>query len=261
MRGPEDRESALLIDVSEGRNSAQAIHLVESFMEQAGLEEKGERIDLYAGNLLLTQGILAKIKQIIKTAGFHLETIYSVVPQTQQAALDEGFFVKEKPFSSQSFSVQTITEPLVDKENLHMDKPKGLRASKDLKTEEADYDESTTPTLYLKQNLRSGKVVRFDGNIIIIGDAHAGSEISAAGDITVWGELRGIAHAGTKGNYRAEIRALRIEAIQLRIADFIARRPDRIFYHKDANGQATHHPELAKVMDGEIKIIQEVIGR
>jgi septum site-determining protein MinC len=118
---------------------------------------------------------------------------------------------------------------------------------------------SEVPTLYLKQNLRSGKTVRFDGNIIIIGDVHAGSEITATGDITVWGELKGIAHAGSNGNYRAEIRALRIEAIQLRIADYIARRPDRIYYHKDLDGQWA--AELAKVADGEIKIVQELIGR
>ena len=40
-------------------------------------------------------------------------------------------------------------------------------------------------------------------------DAHAGSEISATGDITVWGEIRGIAHAGSQGDYRAEIRAMK----------------------------------------------------
>jgi septum site-determining protein MinC len=116
----------------------------------------------------------------------------------------------------------------------------------------------TVPTLLVKQNLRSGQVLRYDGHIVVLGDVHAGAEISATGDVVVWGELKGIAHAGSKGNGRSEIRALRIEAIQLRIADFIARRPDRIYYHKDQL-DTFRTGEVARVADGEIKIFQDAL--
>ena len=56
--------------------------------------------------------------------------------------------------------------------------------------------------MYVKQNLRSGQVINYDGNVIIVGDCNPGCEISATGDITVWGVLSGIAHAGCKGSTR-----------------------------------------------------------
>lgn len=82
------------------------------------------------------------------------------------------------------------------------------------------------PTLYIQRTLRSGQSISSDGNIVIIGDVNPGSEIIAKGDITVWGILGGIAHAGSNGNSCARIRALKMNAIQLRIADVFARRPD-----------------------------------
>lgn len=82
------------------------------------------------------------------------------------------------------------------------------------------------PTLYIQRTLRSGQSISSEGNIVIIGDANPGSEIIAKGDITVWGILGGIAHAGSNGNQYARIRALKMNAIQLRIADVFARRPD-----------------------------------
>lgn len=82
------------------------------------------------------------------------------------------------------------------------------------------------PTLYLKKTIRSGQSISSDGNLIIIGDVNPGAEIIAKGDITVWGILGGIAHAGSEGNTQSRIRALKMNAIQLRIADVFARRPD-----------------------------------
>lgn len=84
------------------------------------------------------------------------------------------------------------------------------------------------PTLYIQRTLRSGQSITSDGNIVIIGDANPGSEIIAKGDITVWGILGGIAHAGSAGNQYAKIRALKMNAIQLRISDTFARRPDNV---------------------------------
>ncbi|MCK7488715.1 MAG: hypothetical protein MZU97_26860 [Bacillus subtilis] len=87
-----------------------------------------------------------------------------------------------------------------------------------------DHKNCKTNTLYVKQTLRSGQTVNYDGNVVIIGDCHPGSEISACGDITVWGILGGIAHAGSAGNSSACIRALKINAIQLRISWFICKK-------------------------------------
>jgi septum site-determining protein MinC len=113
--------------------------------------------------------------------------------------------------------------------------------------------EYRTKTLYLKQTLRSGQTVNFDGNVVIIGDCHPGSEVIASGDIVVWGILNGIAHAGSNNNSNAGIRALKINAIQLRIADLFARKPDRLEVEK-LERPSSFIPEEAKISDGEIKI-------
>lgn len=105
--------------------------------------------------------------------------------------------------------------------------------------------------LLMKQTLRSGQRVSHKGHLVIIGDVNPGAELVAEGDITVWGALRGIAHAGASGNTSAEIRALKFEPIQLRIAQCIARSPDR---HK-SKGNAAGGPETARVVDGKIRIV------
>ena len=121
--------------------------------------------------------------------------------------------------------------------------------------EENASDTKTLPTLYLNQTLRSGQTVNYEGNILIIGDAHPGSEIVADGDITVWGVLSGIAHAGYRGNINAKVRALKMNAVQLRIANCYSRRPDgtNIPY---IIRSSIFTPEEARVVDGEIMLFK-----
>lgn len=84
------------------------------------------------------------------------------------------------------------------------------------------------PTLYLRKTIRSGQSISSDGNLIVIGDVNPGAEIIAKGDITVWGILGGIAHAGSDGNNYARIRALKLNPVQIRIGEVFARRPDTV---------------------------------
>jgi len=123
--------------------------------------------------------------------------------------------------------------------------------------EEHTTDTKELPTLYLNQTLRSGQTVTYEGNILIIGDAHPGSEIIAEGDITVWGILGGIAHAGYKGNITSKVRALKLNAIQLRIAGLYARRNDtlNVPYVQKTN---EFTPEEAQIEEGKIVIYKKL---
>ena len=123
--------------------------------------------------------------------------------------------------------------------------------------EENSVNTKTLPTLYLNQTLRSGQTVNYEGNILIIGDAHPGSEIVAGGDITVWGILGGIAHAGSNGNITSKVRALKLNAIQLRIAGLYARRNDtlNIPYVQKSN---EFTPEEALIEEGKIVIYKKL---
>lgn len=123
--------------------------------------------------------------------------------------------------------------------------------------EENSTNTEVMPTLYINQTLRSGQTVNYDGNILIIGDAHPGSEIVAGGDITVWGILGGIAHAGSNGNVTSKVRALKLNAIQLRIAGLYARRNDtlNVPYVQKSN---EFTPEEALIEDGKIVIYKKL---
>lgn len=107
----------------------------------------------------------------------------------------------------------------------------------------------TPAVLMMKQTLRSGQHVSHKGHLVIIGDVNPGAEIVADGDITIWGALRGMAHAGANGNTNAEIRALKFEPLQLRIANAIARSPDRSKGPIVSSG-----PETARIVEGKIRI-------
>ena len=120
---------------------------------------------------------------------------------------------------------------------------------------EDDLEIDNLPTMYIKHTLRSGQVVNYEGNVVIIGDCHTGSEVHALGDITVWGILSGIAHAGSAGNSRAKIRALKMNAIQLRIADSYARKPD-VLNTVLMEKTNVFTPEEARCIDNDIIIFK-----
>ncbi len=124
-----------------------------------------------------------------------------------------------------------------------------------------DPPKPTTPpvpaVLYLRQHLRSGQTVSHKGHLVIIGDVNPGAEVMAEGDVTIWGALRGIAHAGIGGNTDAEIRALKMQPIQIRIAHAIARSPDKPRYK--FSRFANSGPETARIIDGKIKIAKSSV--
>ena len=79
----------------------------------------------------------------------------------------------------------------------------------------------TSETKFYKGSLRSGQKIEFEGSLIILGDLNAGAEAIAGENIVVLGCLRGLAHAGAKGNKKAIICANKIECPQLRIANIV----------------------------------------
>lgn len=103
-------------------------------------------------------------------------------------------------------------------------------------------------TKFYRGTVRSGQLVNFDGNLVVVGDVNPGGEIIATGNVVIMGSLRGIVHAGANGNKEAIVVALNLQPTQLRIADVITRAPDE----KDTGGQFT--PELAYIKDDIVYI-------
>ena len=80
---------------------------------------------------------------------------------------------------------------------------------------------SVSETKFHRGSLRSGQKIEEDGSIVIIGDVNSGAEVVAADNIVVLGTLRGLAHAGAKGNTKAIIAAGKLDTVQLRIANIV----------------------------------------
>lgn len=102
-------------------------------------------------------------------------------------------------------------------------------------------------TKFHRGTLRSGQLVKFHGNVVVIGDANPGSQVVASGNIVIMGTARGIVHAGATGNKDAVVVAFNLYPTQLRIADVITRPPEEKF-------SKAQMPELAYIKDGAIYI-------
>lgn len=102
---------------------------------------------------------------------------------------------------------------------ISFDMPKELGLSSILKTFNKAVNISETK--FHKGSLRSGKKLEVEGSIVILGDVNSGAEVMATENIVVLGNLRGLAHAGAKGNKEAIIAAGKLEAVQLRIANIV----------------------------------------
>jgi septum site-determining protein MinC len=73
------------------------------------------------------------------------------------------------------------------------------------------------------QTVRSGQVLEFDGDLLLLGDVNPGGTIRSTGNIYVLGHLRGYAHAGISGDNQVIIAAAVMSPTQLRIADVISK--------------------------------------
>ncbi|MBE0670912.1 MAG: septum site-determining protein MinC [Anaerolineales bacterium] len=98
------------------------------------------------------------------------------------------------------------------------------RISKPRPEEQRQFADTITDdtALFVNKTVRSGTRIEFPGHIVIVGDVNPGAEIVAEGNVIVWGRVRGMIHAGSKGDRSAFICALDLSANQLRIADEVS---------------------------------------
>jgi septum site-determining protein MinC len=166
--------------------------LQQKIIAQADTLGSESLIYLQAGDRLLDVRQIQELSEVLQTQGLILYSVSTFRRQTAIAAVTAGLSVEQSTKSAILSNSEKSVTPQDD-------------------------------PLYVKMTVRSGVEIRHNGSIIIFGDVNAGGEIIATGDILVWGKLKGIAHAGAKGNAQAVIMALHLEATQIRIADFVAR--------------------------------------
>lgn len=109
-----------------------------------------------------------------------------------------------------------------------------------------DPEETGTWGVLVRRTLRSGRIVHSEGHVVVLGDVNPGAQVIAAGDIIVWGKLRGTVHAGADGDESAIVCALEMSPSQLRIAGYIVTSPA---------GKRKHvAPEMALIRDNQIVV-------
>lgn len=102
-------------------------------------------------------------------------------------------------------------------------------------------------TKFLRRTVRSGEIINYPGNMVVIGDVNAGSEITARGNVIVLGSLRGTVHAGEGGNSNAIVAAFCLQPEILKIADLMTRSPE--------DSEKPEYPEVARIK-GESIIVE-----
>jgi septum site-determining protein MinC len=176
-------------------------------------------VHLMAQDRLLDSRQLQAIADALLEFQLQLKRVYTNRRQTAVAAATAGYSVEQiAPAATLNQSIQPVS-PLAN-------------------------------PLYLQSTLRSGMEIRHSGTVVVLGDINPGGCIVAAGDILVWGRLRGVAHAGCQGNAQALIMALQMEPTQLRIADYVARAPEPpIQFYPEIAYVTTEGIRLAKAAD------------
>ena len=114
--------------------------------------------------------------------------------------------------------IQELIKEKIDVE-IDFDTPKTLGLSGIKRT--FDKEIAMSETKFHRGSLRSGQRMETEGSLVILGDVNSGAEVVASENIVVLGALRGLAHAGAKGNKQAIISAGLFDAVQVRIANIV----------------------------------------
>jgi septum site-determining protein MinC len=125
----------------------------------------------------------------------------------------------------------------------------GLETSLPVKKENKESNERVEnngeKAVLVNKTLRAGYKVESMDHVIIVGDVNPGAEIVSAGNIIVWGKLKGSAIAGAEGNSKAVICAMELRPTQLRIGE-------KVFPPQQKKGKT--FPEVAYIENDECKI-------
>ncbi len=161
------------------------------------------KIDEHAEQIDILEDLTKKMKELKKMYKNEDTPIYV-----------SGKVLKNKEIEE----IQKIIKSEINVE-IEFDSPKVLGLHGIKKAFEQEINSSETK--FYRGSLRSGKKIEYEGSIVIIGDVNGGAEVISGENIVVLGNLRGLAHAGAKGNKSAIIAAEAMDTAQIRIANIV----------------------------------------
>ena len=181
----------LLVSVDDASWEVQRAALIAQVDAQPSFFQ-GARLALDVSSQVLHVNELVELRDKLSERGIALWAVISESPTTEKTAQLLGLATrisKPRPEESRHFSVENLGEETA---------------------------------MFLSRTLRSGTRIEFAGHVVVLGDVNPGAEIVAEGNVIIWGRLRGMVHAGSKGNRAAVICALDLSPTQLRIADEVS---------------------------------------
>jgi len=151
---------------------------------------QGARLAMDVGNQILKVNDLVDLRDHLSERGISLWAVISESPTTEHTSQLLGFATR-------------ISKPRPEE-----------------RKQVAEVSDQTA--LFINKTIRSGTRIEFPGTVLVFGDVNPGAEVVAEGNVIVWGRVRGMIHAGSKGDRDAFICALDLSANQLRIADEVS---------------------------------------
>lgn len=214
----------LLVSIKTADPYKNILGLLSAEISERGSFFRNSRIALDLAGRIVNQDQLAEIQEMFARKGIALWAVLSHREATRSAARDLGLATR-LPGSQMDLDGNGGREP-------------------------SDYTASMRPdtppnAMFIKETLRSGRSIYYQGHVVIMGDVNPGAEVIADGNIIVWGKLYGLVHAGADGDESAIVSALDLSPTQLRIADYItvAPPPDK---------KRIPIPESASIKEGQI---------
>src|SRR5512141_1601831 len=178
----------LLVSLDDAPWEQQRVALLTQVDNQPAFFQ-GARLALDVASQVLHVNELVELRDQLSERGIALWAVISESPTTENTAQLLGLATrvsKPRPEETRQFAAESLGED---------------------------------GALFLNRTLRSGTRIEFAGHVVVLGDVNPGAEIVAEGNVIVWGRVRGMIHAGSKGNRKAVICALDLSPTQLRIAD------------------------------------------
>ncbi len=171
-------------------------------------------INLKKDEIVIKLSSEAEQEEILEALKKKLTELKKLYKDAKTPILVTGKVLKNKEIDE----IQKMIKNKIDVEiDFDMPKSLGLHSIKRTFAKEIAVSE----TKFHRGSLRSGQKMETEGSLVIIGDVNSGAEIIASDNIIVLGALRGLAHAGAKGNKQAIIAAGLLDAVQIRIADVV----------------------------------------
>ena len=171
-------------------------------------------INLKKDEIVIKLSNEAEQEEILEALKKKLTELKKLYKDAKTPILVTGKVLKNKEIDE----IQKMIKNKIDVEiDFDMPKSLGLHSIKRTFAKEIAISE----TKFHRGSLRSGQKMETEGSLVIIGDVNSGAEVIASDNIIVLGALRGLAHAGAKGNKQAIIAAGLLDAVQIRIADVV----------------------------------------